>query len=45
MSRVPGNPCEQSELVSAYAVHALPAAEMPGFEAHLSSCDCAAERE
>ena len=39
MSFAPRKPCEQSELVSAYAVHALPAAEVPGLEAHLSACE------
>ena len=31
--------CNQIELASAYAIRALPAAEMPGFEAHLASCE------
>ncbi len=36
---VRGNPCAESELVAVYAVHALPAAEVPRIEAHLSSCE------
>jgi anti-sigma factor ChrR (cupin superfamily) len=32
------NPCAQAELVSAYAVQALPASEVPVLEAHISSC-------
>ena len=35
---VDGNPCTQSAQVSAYAVHALPAAEAAVFKAHLESC-------
>ena len=36
--------CEQAELVSAYAVHALAASEAAGMEAHLASCaHCRAE--
>ena len=30
--------CAQSELLFAYAVHALPAGEIPAFEAHVASC-------
>ena len=30
--------CDQSELVSAYAVRALPSIDVPAMEAHLSSC-------
>ena len=33
------NDCEHSELVCAYAVHALPASEVPMIEAHISSCE------
>jgi anti-sigma factor ChrR (cupin superfamily) len=33
------NACSQLELVSAYAMQAMPAAEVPAFEAHLSSCE------
>jgi anti-sigma factor ChrR (cupin superfamily) len=32
------NRCEQAELVSAYAVRALPASEVPAVEHHLSTC-------
>jgi anti-sigma factor ChrR (cupin superfamily) len=36
--------CEKTELVSSYALHALPAKELPAFEAHLASCpDCQRE--
>ena len=39
MSRISGgNPCKQSDQVSAYAVRALPAAEASAFETHLESC-------
>lgn len=31
--------CEQAELACAYAVHALPSADIPAFEAHLASCE------
>jgi anti-sigma factor ChrR (cupin superfamily) len=31
--------CSQLELVSAYAVQAMPAAEVPAFEAHLAFCE------
>jgi anti-sigma factor ChrR (cupin superfamily) len=38
--------CAQSELVCAYAVQALPAAEVPRIEAHLSACEhCRCELE
>jgi anti-sigma factor ChrR (cupin superfamily) len=38
------NHCEQAELVSAYALQALPSSEVPAFEAHLASCpDCRRE--
>lgn len=30
--------CPQGELASAYAVHALPAADVPAFQAHLAGC-------
>lgn len=33
------NACSQLESVSAYAMQAMPAAEVPAFEAHLSSCE------
>ena len=40
------NACSRLELVSAYAVHALPSAEAAGFEAHLLSCaECRMELE
>jgi anti-sigma factor ChrR (cupin superfamily) len=40
------NGCEQTELVSAYAVQALPAAETRALEAHLASCaQCRRELE
>jgi hypothetical protein len=32
------NPCEESGRVSAYSLHALPAAEVPGIEAHIAAC-------
>ena len=31
--------CGQLEVAAAYAIGALPAAEVPGFEAHLASCE------
>src|SRR4051812_22341676 len=31
--------CQQGELLSAYALHALPRADVAGLESHLSSCD------
>ena len=37
-SALDGNPCDQAELACAYAVQALPASEVPAFEAHLASC-------
>jgi len=33
------NPCEQAELVSAYAVQALPSRDVPAVEAHIASCE------
>jgi hypothetical protein len=33
------NACSQLELVSDYATQAMPAAEVPAFEAHLGSCE------
>jgi len=40
------SPCSQAEQVSAFAVHALPAAEAAAFEAHLVSCaQCQQELE
>jgi anti-sigma factor ChrR (cupin superfamily) len=40
------NACGQSELVTAYAVHALPGSEAAAFEAHLVSCaQCQRELE
>jgi anti-sigma factor ChrR (cupin superfamily) len=39
-------PCDQADLVCAYALHALPAHEAPVVEAHLSECsDCRQEME
>jgi anti-sigma factor ChrR (cupin superfamily) len=32
------NPCEESDRVSAYSLHALPAAEVPAIEAHIAAC-------
>ena len=41
-----GNPCDQAELVCAYAVQALPSSEVPKVEAHLASCaQCRKELE
>jgi anti-sigma factor ChrR (cupin superfamily) len=38
--------CDQSELVSAYAVQALPAGDVPAFKAHIASCaECRQELE
>lgn len=38
--------CHQVELAAAYALRALPAVEVPAFEAHLASCeDCRRELE
>lgn len=40
------DPCGQAERLSAYAVLALPAEEVPAFESHLASCPhCQAELE
>jgi anti-sigma factor ChrR (cupin superfamily) len=40
------NPCEHAELVSAYALQALPPSDVPALEAHIASCtDCARELE
>jgi anti-sigma factor ChrR (cupin superfamily) len=40
------NACSQLELVSAYAVQAMPPAEVPAFEAHLAACEhCRRELE
>jgi anti-sigma factor ChrR (cupin superfamily) len=40
------NHCDQAELVSAYAVQALPSSDVPAVEAHLSSCSrCRQELE
>lgn len=40
------NHCAQAELVSAYALHALPARDVPAIEAHLASCpQCRQELE
>jgi anti-sigma factor ChrR (cupin superfamily) len=40
------NPCDQSEQVSAYAIHALPADEAAAIEAHIASCpQCRQELE
>ena len=39
MSTAPNrNHCERAEQASAYAVHAVPASEVPAVEAHLASC-------
>jgi anti-sigma factor ChrR (cupin superfamily) len=41
-----GNPCDQAELVCAYAVQALPSSEVTKVEAHLASCaQCRKELE
>ena len=47
MSSTPDqNPCDHAELVSAYAVQALPSGEVPALEAHLSTCEhCRRELE
>ncbi|HEU5272249.1 MAG TPA: cupin domain-containing protein [Xanthobacteraceae bacterium] len=46
MSTFPTDRCEQSELVCAYALQALPASEMAAAEAHIASCpDCQRELE
>jgi anti-sigma factor ChrR (cupin superfamily) len=38
--------CAQAELVSAYALHAIPARDVPAIEAHLASCaQCRQELE
>jgi len=38
--------CDQAELVSLYALHALPASDVPVFEAHMRACsDCRQEME
>ena len=45
-STLKGKHCDQAELVSAYAVHALPASDVAAVEAHLSSCpQCRRELE
>jgi anti-sigma factor ChrR (cupin superfamily) len=44
MSTSHRNPCEQSELICAYAVQALPMSEIAAAEAHIASCpDCRRE--
>ena len=37
-SAIDRNPCEQAEMVSAYAVHALSPGALPMVEAHIASC-------
>ncbi|HKC53453.1 MAG TPA: cupin domain-containing protein [Burkholderiales bacterium] len=37
-STLNGKHCDQAELVSAYALHALPSSDVGAVEAHLSSC-------
>src|SRR5258706_13499133 len=37
-STLNGKHCDQAELVSAYALHALPSSDAAAVEAHLSSC-------
>src|SRR5258706_5422896 len=37
-STLNGKHCDQAELVSAYALHALPSSDVAAVEAHLSSC-------
>jgi anti-sigma factor ChrR (cupin superfamily) len=38
--------CDQADLVSAYALRALPAGEVPGVEAHIATCtECRRELE
>lgn len=45
-STVDKDRCEQTTLVSAYALRALPASEVPRLEAHLSTCmECREELE
>jgi anti-sigma factor ChrR (cupin superfamily) len=45
-SALSGNHCDQATLVSAYALHALPASDVAAVEAHLSSCpQCRRELE
>jgi anti-sigma factor ChrR (cupin superfamily) len=40
------NPCDQAELVSAYAMQALPWSDVPAVETHISSCSqCRQELE
>jgi anti-sigma factor ChrR (cupin superfamily) len=45
MSPEPGHgQCDQAELVAVYALHALPSSEVPGMEAHISTCSiCSVE--
>jgi anti-sigma factor ChrR (cupin superfamily) len=46
MNTFPTDRCEQSELVCAYALQALPANEVAAAEAHMASCpDCRRELE
>jgi anti-sigma factor ChrR (cupin superfamily) len=46
MSRFDKIRCKQSELVSAYAMNALPASEVAAVEAHIAACaDCQRELE
>jgi anti-sigma factor ChrR (cupin superfamily) len=38
MKSTPDAPCAQAETLSLYMLHALPAAEVPDIEAHISAC-------